>query len=125
MHSVITSQPRPYTGAVSRDENPAAHGGVCEHQRCTCGAVRYVNLNGRHREVGDWDLPHDRVNVQAIAATPEMCRQYLVDAAGSARGREIIEEILGGCACAVLDHPSRGDDASTVRIARLVHSRLG
>lgn|GEM_PF-4934588 len=126
MHSAVTSKTRPFTGAVgpSLEQNPAAHGGVCEIQICSCGAHRSVNLNGAHEEVGEWDLPHERVNVQAVAATPAMCRQYLVDAAGSTRGREVIEEMLGESASALIERPHRGDDPSTVKIARLIHAVL-
>ena len=46
---------RCFSGAVSRrEENPAAHGGVCMEELCACGAVRSVNVNGRHREIGEW-----------------------------------------------------------------------
>ena len=46
-----------YTGSVSRDENRAAHGGVCLHQarRSKDGRImaRKVNSNGRHEEIGE------------------------------------------------------------------------
>lgn len=125
MHQAISTKTRGFSGPVTRDENPRAHGNVCEIERCSCGAERRVNVNGMHVEEGDWDLPHERVNVQAVAATPDQCRRYLVDAAGSTRGAEIIAELLGNSAEAVIRAPHRGDDASTVQIARLVHARLG
>lgn len=44
-----------YSSSVSRDENRAAHGGVC-HLQARRGARgilgRKVNTNGRHQEVG-------------------------------------------------------------------------
>lgn len=46
-----------YSGAVSRDENRAAHGGVkmCQARRTRNGELqgRSVNSNGRHEEVGE------------------------------------------------------------------------
>jgi len=46
-----------YQGSVSRDENRAAHGGVCLHQarRSANGRImgRKVNCNGRHEEIGE------------------------------------------------------------------------
>ena len=49
-----------YTGSVSRDENRAAHGGVC-HIQVRRGAngllARKVNTNGRHEEVGASFVP--------------------------------------------------------------------
>ena len=48
-----------YRGSVSRDENRAAHGGVCHLQARRSGRVgqlflgRKVNTNGLFREVGD------------------------------------------------------------------------
>jgi len=52
-----------YTGSVSRDENRAAHGGVCHLQaRQTADGLRgrRVNTNGWHSEVGEsFDLDAD------------------------------------------------------------------
>ncbi len=45
-----------YTGSVSRDENRAAHGGVCliQVRRGKRGVLaRRVNTNGRHDEIGE------------------------------------------------------------------------
>lgn len=46
-----------YSGAVSLDENRAAHGGVrmCQARRSRSGVIqgRMVNSNGRHEEVGE------------------------------------------------------------------------
>lgn len=52
-----------YSGSVSRNENPAAHGGVC-HLQARKGANgllgRKVNSNGRHEEKGEtFDLDAD------------------------------------------------------------------
>lgn len=50
-----------YTGSVSRDENRAAHGGVCHtqvrHARAGGVIARKVNSNGRHQEVGEAFAP--------------------------------------------------------------------
>lgn len=51
-----------YKGSVSRNENPAAHGGVCHVQvRRSNGRVlaRRVNSNGRHDEIGEAFEPTD------------------------------------------------------------------
>jgi len=45
---------RCYSGPVSDRENPRAHGWACELHVCRCGAVRRVNVNGRHVERGPW-----------------------------------------------------------------------
>ncbi len=55
-----------YTGSVSRDENRAAHGGVCHCQarRTKDGRTigRRVNSNGRHTEVGEsFDLSAEQI----------------------------------------------------------------
>ena len=46
-----------YQGSVNRDENRAAHGGVCLYQARISGKNgrrgRKVNSNGRHEEIGD------------------------------------------------------------------------
>jgi hypothetical protein len=49
--------------AVGRNQNPAAHGGVCHIQlrRGAKGVVaRRVNTNGRHREVGETFTPSEQ-----------------------------------------------------------------
>ena len=49
-----------YTGSVSRNQNPAAAGGVCHIQaRKANGRIiaRKVNSNGRHQEVGEAFAP--------------------------------------------------------------------
>ena len=50
---------RAFFEAVSRNENRAAHGGVCIVETCSCGATRMTNRNGRHQEVGAWKLGKD------------------------------------------------------------------
>lgn len=62
-----------YTRSVSRDENRAAHGGVCLLQaRKTKDGLRMgrkINSNGRHKEVGEAFLLSDEMlgNWQQIA----------------------------------------------------------
>jgi hypothetical protein len=53
-HTVITTVTRPFAGPVSRNENPAAHGGVTVHETCADGYVRRENVNGLHVEEGSW-----------------------------------------------------------------------
>ena len=37
--------------------NPSAHGWVTLFDTCQCGFERWINVNGRHREVGRWHQP--------------------------------------------------------------------
>jgi len=54
-HKATKTETRGYSGGVSvRNENRAAHGGVCYVETCSCGAVRHVLVNGRHTEEGEW-----------------------------------------------------------------------
>lgn len=53
-HVAIETQDFGFTGPVSRDENRSAHGNICQHETCRCGAERRSNINGRHIEQGDW-----------------------------------------------------------------------
>lgn len=56
-HRTVSERERCFTGPVSRDENPAAHGCVTIEYRCACGAIRECNHNGMHAEMGDWIEP--------------------------------------------------------------------
>jgi hypothetical protein len=58
-HTITTILTRPFVGAVTQRQNVAAHGCVTEVQTCSCGAVRAVNINGRHVERGSWST-HDQ-----------------------------------------------------------------
>ena len=52
---VYTYDPKPFMGCVNNnDPNQAAHGNVVVKDVCSCGAVRFVNVNGRHVEEGPW-----------------------------------------------------------------------
>jgi hypothetical protein len=54
-HDKTTSYDKCYSGPVSRDENPMAHGGICTVETCQrCGATRKTNVNGNHIEEGLW-----------------------------------------------------------------------
>ena len=53
-HRVKTEETYLYAHPVAWPENPSAHGNVTLHQTCSCGALRKINVNGRHREMGDW-----------------------------------------------------------------------
>ena len=55
-HKAIKQEDRVYTAPVSRNENPSAHGGVCQRETCSCGARRNINKNGGHWEVGPWGI---------------------------------------------------------------------
>jgi hypothetical protein len=41
------------------DCDGSAHGGVTYREVCACGAVRYIESNGAHRETSAWDDPDD------------------------------------------------------------------
>lgn len=57
-HKAKRTDVRPFFGPIEGvSQNRAAHGGVCEVDRCACGAVRRVNINGRHVERGRWRTP--------------------------------------------------------------------
>lgn len=53
-HKAISEIVRCFSGAVSRHENRAAHGGVTIIATCKCGAERQTNVNGNHYERGQW-----------------------------------------------------------------------
>lgn len=57
--STTRGDPRAYTRSVSvhpyTDENPMAHGGIEQTEKCEdCGATRLRVSNGRHEEYGPW-----------------------------------------------------------------------
>lgn len=54
-HRVKTYQDRAFFGPVRHPEKPAAHGNITRIASCACGAVRRTNINGSHREVGQWE----------------------------------------------------------------------
>ena len=57
-HCPITrSGPYPYQGPCADPPVPAAHGNVCWHEICHCGARRTVNENQGHIEKGRWFFP--------------------------------------------------------------------
>ncbi len=53
-HRPVKSAIRPFFGPVSTTPTRAAHGGICIHETCICGATRRQNRNGRHLERGVW-----------------------------------------------------------------------
>jgi hypothetical protein len=56
-HFNVKVRTAPFFGAVSKDQNPLAHGNVCEKETCTkCGKIRLTNINGLHLEVGEWHV---------------------------------------------------------------------
>ena len=48
------SHDRCFSGAVRLAENQAAHGNICRHDVCRCGATRRTNINQMHVERGPW-----------------------------------------------------------------------
>jgi hypothetical protein len=116
-HEIKASKIVAFTGPVSRDENRAAHGGVCEIQRCACGAERRMNVNGAHTEIGEWDLDAGiaDLNVEALGVTASQARAWLVAMAQSEYGRCMIEEAGYGV---IVDAPDHGTDEGTLLVAR-------
>lgn len=53
---------RCFTQAVAYPENRAAHGNITVEHVCRCGAVRLVNVNGRHVERGPWIMERDPID---------------------------------------------------------------
>lgn len=88
-HRAQTTATRPFTGAVSRAPNDAAHGGVCEHQTCACGASRHVNVDGSHVEEGPWSGPDaEDLGVPWLPAPREpVAVDYLLPSGGTPLGQ--------------------------------------
>jgi hypothetical protein len=54
-HRATETTTRPFAGPVNtRRHNRAAHGNITRIDRCSCGAERRTNINGRHKERGPW-----------------------------------------------------------------------
>lgn len=54
-HRAAWVEGAPFAGPVSRTgQNRMAHGNVVRIEHCECGASRRTNVNGPHREYGDW-----------------------------------------------------------------------
>ena len=80
---------RCYTGAVSRDENRAAHGCITVLVECgACGWRRYENRNQQHEEIGPWfDAPAQARQEEAAAKAAMTEQQEVAAAAGEAKRR--------------------------------------
>lgn len=53
---------RCFSGSVvgrGQKQNPRAHGNVCHEDTCSCGAVRFTNVNGCDIERGPWLTSND------------------------------------------------------------------
>jgi len=58
-HTMSTEYERCFTTCARWTRcNPAAHGGITVREKCACGAVRLVNRNGNHVEIGAWEAPY-------------------------------------------------------------------
>lgn len=78
---------RPFTGAVARDENRAAHGCVTVTVTCACGARRRKNRNGAHVEDSGWltDLTREDDARRCAAALAEVRRANRAQGGAEAR----------------------------------------
>jgi len=58
-HRAIKDQQRTvgYSVPVAHPGNPAAHGNICQVDKCRCGATRHTNVNQHHIERGQWTMP--------------------------------------------------------------------
>lgn len=56
-HRAAVSRDRCFTGPVSELENRLAHGNICVHETCSCGAERLTNINGGASESSGWYMP--------------------------------------------------------------------
>lgn len=73
---VYQSDAAGFSGPVSvRDENRAAHGGICVTQYDRRGRRRLANINGQHMETGEWEQPLCTLG-DAEDAQPLRCRVY-------------------------------------------------
>jgi len=67
-HHPSYEPPAPYHRCVAPGACvQAAHGGHRLRQECDCGALRVVNINGRHVEHGPWADAVPRATVDEIA----------------------------------------------------------
>ena len=79
------------TGAFDRCVNPkahnlSAHGGELQLEECRCGAVRYCNRRGRHKECTEWVVAY-------VHCTHCGGRGLRVDAGEGAR---VLQDVLAG-----------------------------
>jgi hypothetical protein len=93
---VVETRTRGYAGPVSREENRAAHGGVCITERCReCGAERSCNVNGRHHEAGPWGptlAERQGAARAARAAVPAPPPPLCIDGPGYTRTRIFVDD---------------------------------
>ncbi len=88
---------RCFMGPVAREQNPAAHGGVCEGEEClSCGARRSANVNGSHVERAPWGLSREQRRCEAVRLETEAAR--LVAAIPALRAGNLAVQVDGeGC----------------------------
>lgn len=57
-HRAVPEKARDFAfiGPVRQPQNQAAHGNICRHDVCKCGATRKTNINMRHIERGAWTV---------------------------------------------------------------------
>jgi len=109
-----------YSCSVSRDENRAAHGGVCVSEECVrCGARRRRNVNGRHVEIGAWGEPRS-VRGRAVAQAEAAVRAMIASRPNPAR----LRSSTGGTAHVSIDRAGylcvNGDESALDAVPALV-----
>lgn len=63
-HTAAHEQDHAYTGRVTEESSGlptpkvrAAAGGIEREQTCSCGATRWIAINGDHEAATDWYVP--------------------------------------------------------------------
>lgn len=71
---------RAFMGAVSHDENRAAHGCIVDTHVCLwCGAERAQNINGSHTETGAWS-PSVHARVVVVLSALDLATEAMASA---------------------------------------------
>lgn len=114
-----------FVGPVGDGDNPAAHGGIRVEVECRdCGARRFENHNGRHREIGAWwdragEVAALRADVQRARARARQLGSREVR-----RGNTAVEVCIGDdgrlMVVAKRGRFSSTDEAAIVRASGLV-----
>lgn len=93
-HRAVRSADYAFTCPVSHPvdgENRAAHGNITRVETCSCCAVRRININQTHEEVGQWEYEqlYQQLNSARAAARQAKADEEIVKAVGA--------KIVGKC----------------------------
>lgn len=121
-HTNVTKANFAFSGPVSRNENPRAHGGALVIETCTeCGAQRRTNVNQQHREQGAWEIPG------GASAAEEQSRYFSAYAnAFTMESRRLYHFRVDGGALSVFDdvagHYTTCNALTTAEATRLIEN---